>query len=339
MKLPAIITTDLHFTSNPADEYRWGLFPWLREQAREYKAKSIGILGDITDAKDYHPAVLVNRLVKEITSLTEVVEQVYILAGNHDYLKDGHPFFSFLSAIPGVKFINTIYSDLEDGLQVLWLPHSKQPARDWEDFKDLSWYSHIFMHQTMRGSLSSNGQEMGGEGVELLKWFKPGPDLPTIWSGDIHVPQKIGLVEYVGSPYPVHFGDSFEGRCILVRKDGTRKDLFFDTIRRPSFVVSDINQLFEISEGGQVGKGDQVKFKVVLPQAEQHEWPRWKTLIEGFCREHKVELHGLKLEVTKPRRRLTEIKKATDPEDIVLRFVEDEGLTAESFEAAMEIMR
>lgn len=335
MKLPAIVTTDLHYTANPADEYRWGLFPWLREQALEYKAKSIAILGDLTDAKDYHSSVLVNRLVKEITALTEVVEQVWILAGNHDYLKDGHPFFSFLSAIPGVKFINEVFSDLDGGLPVLWLPHTKQPLKDWADFKDLSWYSHIFMHQTMTGSIASNGQEMGGEGVELLKWFTPGPDLPTIWSGDIHVPQKIGLVEYVGSPYPVHFGDSFDARCILVRKDGTRKDLHFDTIVRASVVINGGHEVKKLD----MREGDQLKVKVVLSQAEQHEWGQHRRMVEEWAAKRGVELHGLKLEVTKPRRRLSEIRKAVDPEEVVLRYVEDEGLTADSFEAAMEIMK
>lgn len=339
MKLPSIITTDLHYTASPADEYRWGLFPWLKQQAKEYKARSICILGDLTDAKDYHSSVLVNRLVKEITGLTEVVEQVYILSGNHDYLKDGHPFFSFLSAIPGVKFINEVFSDTDDDLPVLWLPHSKNPAKEWAGFKDLSWYSHIFMHQTMSGSMASNGQEMGGEGVEQLHWFKAGRDLPCILSGDIHVPQKLGLVEYVGSPYPVHFGDSFDARCILMRKDGSRKNLHFDTIRRPSFVVDDVNQLFEIQEGKKVSKGDQVKFKVLLPQSEQHEWPKWRTLIEGFCRSEQLELCGLRLEIEKSRRRLQEVKKAVNPDDVVLSFVEDEGLTAEAFEAAMEVMQ
>lgn len=341
MKLPAIITTDLHYTANPADEYRWGLFPWLREQAKVHGAKSVAILGDLTDAKDFHPATLVNRIVAEIHELAEVVDQVYILCGNHDYLKDGHPFFSFLCAIPGVIFINSILSETDDDLPVLWLPHSKNPSKDWAGFKDLSWYSHIFMHQTMSGSVASNGQEMEGEGVEKLDWFKAGADLPEILSGDIHVPQKLGLVEYVGSPYPVHFGDKFDARCILMRKDKTRKNLYFDTIGRPSFVVDDINQLFEISEGGLVKAGDQAKFKVVLPQSEQHEWPRWRTLIEGFCRSHKVELCGLRLEINKSRRRLKASKssKALSPEEVLVEFVHNEGLTADALEAGLEVLK
>lgn len=336
MRLPAIITTDLHFTANPADEYRWGLFSWLKQQAKAYGAKSVAILGDITDAKDYHPAVLVNRLVTEITDLAKEVGQVTILTGNHDYLKDGHPFFEFLNAVPGVRFVSSIYSDTDEDVQVLWLPHSKNPVEDWAGLRDLSWYSHIFMHQTMTGSVASNGQEMSGEGVEKLEWFRPGKDLPLIWSGDIHVPQKIGLVEYIGSPYPVHFGDSFDARCVLLRPDLSRKNLYFTTIRRQSVTVHGGSGVYEL----EMDRGDQVKVKVVLSQSEQHDWGDHRRLVESWAEKHGVELHGLKLEVTKSRRRLADMDRvrAADPETVLLEFVKAEGLPADVYQAGVEVM-
>lgn len=47
----AIMISDLHLTDSPRDEYRWGLFPWLREQIKVYKIEHLLILGDITDRK------------------------------------------------------------------------------------------------------------------------------------------------------------------------------------------------------------------------------------------------------------------------------------------------
>ncbi len=335
MKLPAIFVSDLHLTANPQDEYRWALFPWLKEQAKKNRVKAIAILGDLTDAKDYHASVLVNRVVACLASLKEDVEQVYILEGNHDYLKDGNPFFGFLNVIPGVKFITKPWSDMEDdALPALWLPHSKNPARDWSDLKSLDWYSHIFMHQTFNGAIASNGQEMDGEGVEKLDWFRAGMG-PEVWSGDIHVPQKLGLVEYVGSPYHVHFGDKFKPRAILLDHGGRRKDLHFPTISRTSITVRNINDMFDLD----VAPGDQVKLKVILDQAEQHRWPWWRTLVEGWAKDKQVDLCGLKLEVDKGRRRLN-LKKhhSADPREVLYDFVEHEDLGPEAYEVGLEIL-
>ena len=335
MKLPAIITTDLHLTANPADSYRWGLFPWLAEEAKKHRARTIAILGDLTDAKDYHSSVLVNRVVDNINMLRQVVPHVDILEGNHDYLKDGNPFFSFLNKLPGVRFISSMVSDDQDELPCLWLPHSKNPAKDWPDIKSLDWYSHIFMHQTFNGSIASNGQEMTGEGVEKLDWFHAGM-VPEIWSGDIHVPQKLGLVEYVGSPYHVHFGDKFKPRVILLDRGNKRRDLHFETISRVSLKVSSRDQLQSLC----MNPGDQLKLKVILQQSEQHDWPKWRSLVETWARRHEVELCGLTLEVEKSRRRLDrdEVKKVRSPDAVVLDYVTAEDLGPEAYEAAMDIL-
>lgn len=336
MKLPAIITTDLHLTANPDDEYRWGLFPWLKEQAKENRAKSVAILGDLTDAKDYHSSVLVNRVVKSITSLLEVVPQVLILQGNHDYLKDGHPFFSFLNSIPGVKFITEPWSDTEEELSALWLPHTKNPAKDWNGYTDLSWYSHIFMHQTFKGSVASNGQEMEGEGMEKVNWINE-QLVPEIWSGDIHVPQKMKFVEYVGSPYHVHFGDKYDPRAILLERGGRRRDLKFETLSRYSLKCLSIEQLLKTKPRPE----DQVKVKLVLDQSSQHEWPQAKQEVMAWAARHKVQLCDLKLEIDKGRRRLSRSDapaRALSQEEAMLEFVKQEDLGASVFEAGLEIL-
>ena len=334
MRLPAIITTDLHLTSDPNDEYRWGLFPWLIEQGKKGRVRSVAILGDLTDAKDYHSSVLVNRVVDNIKKLRDAIGQVLILVGNHDYLKDGHPYFSFLNALDGVKFIHEPFSDLEEELPVLWLPHSKNPAKEWEVFKSLDWYSHIFMHQTFNGSVASNGQKMEGDGVDRVSWMNK--DLvPEVWSGDIHVPQKKGLVEYVGSPYHVHFGDSFSPRAILLERGGKRKDLVFPTIQRATLKLNSLDDLFSL----EVSPGDQVKLKMVMDESEQQDWPRWRERAKQWAAKEQVQLCGLALEVKKSRRRLEKHEDSSArPEDILFKFVSDEDLGPDAYETGMEIL-
>src|ERR1700756_2997969 len=184
MKLPALITSDLHFTANPRDEYRWALWPWLRKTCEKEGAHTLLILGDLTDAKDHHSAKLVNRIMREIEATRNCVERLIILQGNHDYEATGHPFFAFLSALPGVTFASRPLDTSSEGEAALFLPHTKTPLKDWSGF-DWSMYHYVFMHQTVDGSIASNGQRMAGDAF---------PDMQSagkIYSGDIHVPQLV----------------------------------------------------------------------------------------------------------------------------------------------------
>ena len=195
MKLPALLISDLHLTSNPRHEYRWGLFKWLANECASEKVKTLVILGDLTDAKGYHPAELTNKLVERITMLTWLGIEVIILPGNHDYLREGHTYFEFLRFIPGVKFMQTMTAlDEDDGPTAFFLPHNKNPSKAWAGL-DFSHYDYLFMHQTVKGSIASNGQLMDGEPLPPLNAVK-------VYSGDIHVPQVIGGGRVRWEPVP-----------------------------------------------------------------------------------------------------------------------------------------
>ena len=141
MRFPFLITSDLHLTANYRDEYRWGLFPWLAEQCQKYSVKTLLILGDLTDAKDLHPAVLVNRIATELDTLSLWVDEIIILMGNHDWLKENEPFFSFLSMHPKIRFVSepTVVGE------ALFLPYSNDPIKSW---KNINFNKHpfVFMH-------------------------------------------------------------------------------------------------------------------------------------------------------------------------------------------------
>jgi DNA repair exonuclease SbcCD nuclease subunit len=335
MKLPALITSDLHLVASASTEYRWHFFDWLREEIKAEKVKTLLILGDLTDAKDYHPAELVNRIVKVLNSLP--VERIVILAGNHDWLREGHEFFRFLNVLPHVEFITAPTEDKDvEGELCYFLPYSKNPRQAWAGW-DLSHYRYVFMHQTIKGSIASNGQAMEGEDL---------PDLSAagkVYSGDIHVPQVIGPVEYVGSPYHVHFGDDFKPRCVLIEKGNKAVDLFYrGAPRRVSLRVKSLRELDRRLDDSKAG--DMMRVVIELDESEKHEWHRIRREAQEMLRDAKVDLHGLALEVRKSERRLDALgapvaQKKRSPEDVIYRFAEAEGLTGEAYEAAMEVMR
>lgn len=333
MKLPALITSDLHLVASPSTEYRWGLFPWLEKTLKEERVQTLLILGDLTDAKDNHPAELVNRTVKALNSLP--VERVVVLAGNHDWLREGHEFFRFLNHLPNIEFITKPTEDKEvKGELCYFLPYSKNPAKDWAGW-DFGHYRYVFMHQTIKGARASNGQKMEGESL---------PDLSAagkVYSGDIHVPQVIGPVEYIGSPYHVHFGDDFDPRLVLIEKGGRAVDLHYR--EAPRRVAVRVPSLRELNRKLLFAKpGDMMKVVVELNDAEKHEWSKIRREAQGMLREARVDLHGLEMEVMRSDRRITASapeRLKLSPEAILRRYVEDEGIGGDAYDIALEVMR
>lgn len=331
MKLPAILASDLHLTANPADEYRWGLFPWLCGELRAEKAETLLLLGDLTDAKDYHPAQLVNRVVDGIQQLRASVRRVVILCGNHDLLKSGNMFFEFLHHLPGVDVITQPTEDAAAGELTYYLPHSRDPALAWKGL-DFSHYRYLFMHQTVKGSIASNGQQMDGEALPELNAGK-------VWSGDIHVPQVIGGVEYVGSPYHVHFGDRFVPRCVAIDYQHRQFDLHYPCLSRVTLDVGSIGELGDAVD--LLRRGDQVKVRVALHESEKHTWKAVRAEAAAMIREADLELHGLELRVGRTRARAGAPEapaRRVDPVDAVYSYVDADELGGTLLDAALEVM-
>jgi hypothetical protein len=337
MKFPAIITTDLHLTANPRDEYRWGIFPWLTEQAIKHGAPEIAILGDLTDAKDYHSAELVNRLTKALYDLSDKT-RVSILMGNHDYLKGGNPFFNFLNVIDGVRFITKPLVDTDGPAWCLWLPHSKNPTVDWAD-QPMNRSRFIFMHQTVNGATSESGQVMESS---LSSEFKIGYKA-QIYSGDIHVSQKIGDVEYVGTPYPIRFGDDARFRCLLldanIRDDEiVATDLYFPSIKKMTIEMDDLRDLDPLIQLA----GNQIKIRYSLAPEDRHKWPSIKKQIIGFCAEFDLDLQILELILPEKHRIHQSGAKAVNSkqtvEESLERFAEQQGIGGEALDVALQIV-
>jgi hypothetical protein len=286
------------------------------------------ILGDLTDAKDGHSAELVNRIVSSIGSLA--IDDITILAGNHDWLKQGQEFFRFLNVLPNVKFITQPTDQFGKGPLARFLPYSKNPAKEW-GASDFTHYDLLFMHQTIKGAIASNGQEMDGEVL-------PSFDGPHVYSGDIHVPQVIGGLTYVGSPYHVHFGDKFKPRCILLDRQGKQSDLHFNTIQRVVVKVRGFDELRRI----RFKAGDQVKLRVELPESEAHAWARIRRQHTEWLMGQGVEVHGVELIIVKANKRVSlggrSPRASFSPQESILRFVEREELGAESLDAALDIL-
>ncbi len=316
-----IITSDLHLTSNPLDAYRFELFTFLKEQCEEHDVKTVFILGDLTDLKDNHSANLVTAIVRHLTSLA-AISRVIILKGNHDYIDAAVPFFGFLNKIDNVKFVIKPKRCMSiGGKNFMFLPHAREPLKEWEHMaiNKTKGIDYIMMHQTMDGSLASNGYNLKGLNTSIFKKSKS-----LIVSGDIHVPQKIGNVQYVGSPYHVHYGDKFKPRLLLV-SGTTQRDLHFPCIRKHSIRISHPDKL-----KGWVGKHDvrpfdQVKVRLSLGREEYANWEKYKQEIVMTCGYLNIHLHSVELEprsgpAKKNKKLQGNMNFISDPNDVLKKF-------------------
>jgi len=223
-----LLISDLHFDDGFSSEYKWRIFNKIKSIYKETQFDALFILGDLTDKKDRHSGGLVNRIVNELVALDV---PIWILRGNHDGLDPNFPYFDFLNHIPKIKFIKeiTVLEDFER--PIVFYPHDTS-----------SQYIEVpnaisFFHETFRGTIFENGQVADSEELTL-------PEFGSLcFSGDIHEPQQIGDVIYIGSPYHTRFGDSFNPRVILLDiKQNTYKSILTNMPKKITLEISSVEE-------------------------------------------------------------------------------------------------
>lgn len=270
-----LLTADLHLDDNPENEYRWNVFSSLVDNA-PFNGQ-VAILGDLTDQKNRFSSVLVNRLVSELKNLCECKCEVYILMGNHDAPVNGPPFWNFLNEIKGIHYISEPTYSHRDRL---WLPFSKEPDKDW---KDVDWTRSrvAFLHQFLDGSVI-RGNKISGSNIHL-------PDGLLYYAGDVHEPQKVDKVLYVGAPHPVDFGDHYHCRLLLLNEDyHIKREVSLSTTKKMSVTISNLSDLEKLTE---VQKDDKIRIHYSLGISDISKTPEIESQIQVWAMQKKVNVY------------------------------------------------
>jgi len=314
-----ILTCDWHLTDKIEDEYRWSVF----DKLKVCTDGEIYILGDIADRPDRHSSLLVNRLVTELKSLTDIGNRVVILCGNHDKSIKPPPFFDFLNEIPGVQFITK--PTARDRL--LLLPHSSDPKADWAGIP-FQLYDCVFLHQTVPGA------DVGGyiyDGGEPL-WFET-----LAYSGDVHVPQRLGNLTYVGAPHPVKFGDGY--RCRFLRLDAAfqvAEEITLRRVRKRIIEISSVDQLKSIV----LAPGDQARVRFNLANGDIERWPADQEAIGAWARAKGVRLASVEAVVeTNPDSSVKPFDFDTEPERVLQAYCQARGLGGQLLSSGLAFLK
>lgn len=338
-----LYVSDLHLTDNVADDYRWCIFDFIKSvQVNNRRIDHLFILGDVTDFKNRHSSILVNRIVSEITKLSLIFD-VHIIMGNHDYENPDQPFFDFLNNIQGVFFYKKgCIVSVEDAL-FYCVPHSRLSFKERADFKFKNLYNCdvALFHETFKGAFGSNGFELDGTSTNLFRDFRK----TILLSGDIHVPQKVGVVEYVGSPYPVRYGDTYQPRVLLHNlESGVLKSIETDFIRKESLKVDNMREVLDRVEDLGLIKGDMLKIKVRVPVYKMLEWPSVRKNIVDFCVSNSIVLGEVRVIPTVRRKLVKGVNEGVSydynlaPSNIIKSFGKSESLNGDYMDEAKELM-
>jgi DNA repair exonuclease SbcCD nuclease subunit len=279
-----LLTSDIHLNNKNRDEYRWDLFPWLQSVCKEKRVRYLIIGGDLFNEKDYHPAALVNRFVDNLVETLKYVEGIYMIKGNHDMIEESNPYLRWINNIPHIHFFIKPELVRLENKNWLFLPWSPDPETDWAvlDY-ELKQADHIVAHQTFTGAIVEGGYKLSGVSQFVFKKTKA-----KIWVGDIHSPQQLDTLTYIGTPYHVTFGDNYLPRCILLdTSNDTETNLYFKTIRRYTINITKPEELEELP----IRKGDQIKVRLELTDITN--WTDYKNQIIKYCQDHELVLHQI----------------------------------------------
>lgn len=322
-----ILLSDLHLSDLPKDDYRFGIFPWLLQQQEKYSPEATFVLGDLTQDKDNHSSTLVNRTIDELTTLQP---PVYILRGNHDGVDHNNPFFRFLNQIEGIYFIvepETVFG------KVAMIPHCRTQEQFDAACKAIKFRPDALMlHQTIAGAIAETGRPLNGFSASPIEALKPA----RCYAGDVHKPQTVGPVTYIGAPYAVKFGDEFDGRVLLV--DGAKEqNLYYPYPRKWTLRI---RSGFEISQNTKLKRGDQVKLIIELAREEVTEWAAFKREALAVCKELGLEVFGTEVDVKNLSRKVTkEVKKQGKSKDEVFTdFCKNEKVSSAIKQAGAELL-
>ena len=279
--MKTLVTSDLQWSDNSRDKYRLDFVGTLHKLIHKYKVDSLYLLGDLTEAKDNHPASLVNTIVNDVHSLSELCD-VTILQGNHDFSNINHPFFEFLNRFENVKWISTpTIRDL-----CLFLPHTRDYKKDWAKIDLKGNYDFIFAHNIFTGVCAANGHALSGIPPSVFA-----KDAHVI-SGDVHEPQTFGCITYVGPPYLCDYGDSYEPRVILL--DGVKETSI--KVGGPQKRLVDLTWPGKLTD--QANAGDIVKIQVHLEMEHVAKWAEIRSNLEKQAHDLNWQLNTIQPLVT-----------------------------------------
>jgi hypothetical protein len=333
------LIADLHLTTNPLDYYKWDFFEWLISKIEIHKIEVVNILGDLTEKKDNHSSLLVNKLTSYLELLLYAgVKQIRILKGNHDFINEDTPFFEFLNVSPKIHFITT---PTRLGTEFFYPYTTDYDLQKYAD--EINKCQVLYMHTQVKGTKLLNGKVLE-EGITQEN-FK-GIEVAKIYSGHIHyfTSTRNDILTYVGSQYPVYFGDEDRHGAVFHLYGGEPSEKLLFYLDSPGRYNVKFENEYQFSQwlSFATKEKDQLKVTFELDRCDYDKWPDLRKTTKELCKERKLELVSLTLKPNKDKKFIgmerNETVVSLSYDEVLDRFATKEKLTDDYIAIAREII-
>lgn len=232
--------SDLHFGKYNNDEWLFRMedyfYNFFIPVITKYKKSNdvLVILGDIFDNRNSINLKAINIVIKLFEDLAKIID-IYILIGNHDmYLMNDNSInsVSVIRNIDGITIYDKPTNINFDGLDVLMMPWINGKNNE-IDVLDNNTADLLFCHSDLNGCRTQlHPTRPHNRNILNIDDFK---GYEHIYSGHIHIRQKIKNFTFVGSPYHLDRNDVENRKGIYIFDTKTKTDFLIENNYSPEF--------------------------------------------------------------------------------------------------------
>lgn len=196
---------------------------WIFETAIERDIKDVVFLGDLFQDREKIQVLCYLRTFEVIQKYTKDLN-LYLLVGNHDMWFANKTDVSSiypLGALENVRIIRNCETININGLDIDFLPFTLNPLKSLEAFSNKNsrvLFGHIALDgaqlNTFYKTQAEVSVEYDGDMVKVdTNQFTP---WERVFLGHYHGEQRIGHVEYVGSPLQLNFAEAYQEKHVVI---------------------------------------------------------------------------------------------------------------------------
>ena len=168
------------------------------------------------------------------------------------------------------------------------------------------------------------------------------PDFPLLpgrvkfYSGDVHVPQRVRNVTYVGAPHPIKFGDDYPCRMLLLDEGfNVAMEIPLTGPRKRIVRISDVADL----EGLDLRHGDQVKIECSLSADRVDRWSLDEERLASWASRLGVRVAGVSTVLETTTRDDAVTDPAQSPDALLRQFAAGEGISDDLLATGLRLLR
>jgi len=205
---------------------------WMAKKAGSAECEIMVIAGDLFHSRTEINVSVLDAMNEALEHVLEAVDQVFIVAGNHD---------SYLRT-PGISSISILSSERITNVNARWwwkelafVPWQDDPKVMEQEFIRAEAHGetpYLFTHVLLAGASPSESPKLLKPSALKASQYK------KVFVGDVHTPLKIGKnIQYIGAPMQHSYSDAGSKRGFWILDTWKDKSTYVENTVSPRFTI------------------------------------------------------------------------------------------------------